>query len=560
MKNIVGTRHLIRKSIIALAVIAYTIYAFSFSTGIVGKTQKNGSGCTCHGPSPSGAVTVSINGPDTLMPSETAAYTVTISGGPAAAAGTNIAASDGVLAETSATLQKISDELTHTAPVLFEESTVTFQFQYTAPDTEGIQTLYANGNSVDHTGSQFGDEWNFAPNKQVVVMIPIPPSTTTVYDTVRPLWNLVSVPVGVASNRKDSVFPNSISNAFGYNGGYYIEDSLLPGVGYWLKFDSARVVELTGTTIATETVDVAESWNLVGSISTAIPVAALSSDPPGLILSSVYGYDGSYAPANDIVPGKAYWVKTAGSGKIIIAQTSATPKSAYSAIHDLSGANYLTITDRLGHRQTLFFGMIEDIHVPMSYFELPPEPPSGGFDARFASQRLLEVIERNDVREFPLTISTMDYPVTVAWKLSNRAISASLIDNESATLLTPEGSIGIAAPGTELRLKLDAGGSTAENFALHPGYPNPFNPSTSISYELPQRSSVSIGVYDILGKEVRTLLGTELQPGMHSVLWDGNTNDGLASPSGIYFVKMKAIPVDATSHTFSAIRKVVLLR
>ncbi len=561
MQRALVTKHILRKGIITIAVVAYTVYVYAFSTGITGRTQKNGVGCTCHGGTPTAGVTVSIDGPDTLAPSQTAKYTVTISGGPASEAGTDIAASEGTLTAVSSTLQKVGDELTHLAPVTFEGSTVTFSFQYTAPDTDGIQTLYATGNSVDNSDDQFGDQWNFAPNKQVVIFTPPPPTTTTVYDSLRGLWNLVSLPVGVTNRFKDTLFPSAISNAFGYNGAYYTEDSLSQGVGYWLKFDSTQVVQLTGAIVSEETVDVVDSWNLIGSISTSIAVSSLSSDPPGILSSSVFGYEGSYVNATEITPGKGYWVKTSGAGKIILSSSSAVPKSSNSIASDLHRMNSVTLTDRAGHRQTLYFGMRDDVRSSMRFFELPPPPPQGGFDVRFTSQRMLEVVKKGEVQEFPLAISSAEYPLKVTWKLSNRAVTASLIDDDSRIPMTTEGAAVITSPNASLVLKVTTGVSSPAGFALHPGYPNPFNPTTTISYDIARQSFVSISVYDVLGKEVRTLIADEKTSGTHIIRWDGNDNDGLASPSGIYFVKFNTVSADdETRHAFTATQKIMLLR
>jgi hypothetical protein len=125
----------------------------AFSGGIVTRTQKNGTGCICHGSSPTGAVNVTILGPDALTFGQTGTYTVVISSGPLSGAGTNIAASSGELDVTIGQgLQKPGDELTHTAPKLPFQGSVTFQFAYTAPLAPGTVTLDANGNSVDLSG------------------------------------------------------------------------------------------------------------------------------------------------------------------------------------------------------------------------------------------------------------------------------------------------------------------------------------------------------------------------------------------------------------------------
>lgn len=148
--------------------VVVTIYVFGYHSGITGRTKKNGVGCTCHANSPSTNVSVVIDGSATLLPGQTETYTVTISGGPLAAAGTNIAASAGSLTP-GAGLRLASSELTHQEPIIPSSGKVVFTFTYTAPATEGTVTLYANGNSVNLDGTNGNDQWNFAQNKTVSV-------------------------------------------------------------------------------------------------------------------------------------------------------------------------------------------------------------------------------------------------------------------------------------------------------------------------------------------------------------------------------------------------------
>lgn len=157
--------------------LGYGVLVFAHSTGINGATRKNGNGCTCHvgsqgqsGPSPS--VIVAISGSDTLTVGQTGEYQLSIQGGPAIAAGTNIAASAGILDTALFNVPRLftfDGELTHAAPAPFSGNTITFRFRYTAPQTAGTVALFANGNSVNNNGTSFGDEWNFAPDKQIVI-------------------------------------------------------------------------------------------------------------------------------------------------------------------------------------------------------------------------------------------------------------------------------------------------------------------------------------------------------------------------------------------------------
>ena len=72
------------------------------------------------------------------------------------------------------------------------------------------------------------------------------------------------------------------------------------------------------------------------------------------------------------------------------------------------------------------------------------------------------------------------------------------------------------------------------HFALSQNYPNPFNPSTAISFALPERSNVTLKVFDLLGKEVSTLVSQELGPGHFTVKWQADV------PSGTYIYRLQA--------------------
>lgn len=77
-----------------------------------------------------------------------------------------------------------------------------------------------------------------------------------------------------------------------------------------------------------------------------------------------------------------------------------------------------------------------------------------------------------------------------------------------------------------------------EEFALHPAYPNPFNPSTRIRFDLPQATPISLIIYDLIGREIARLEEGLLQPGYHEVVWNGRDNLGRPIASGLYFARM----------------------
>jgi PKD repeat protein len=97
-----------------------------------------------------------------------------------------------------------------------------------------------------------------------------------------------------------------------------------------------------------------------------------------------------------------------------------------------------------------------------------------------------------------------------------------------------------------------------ENFELYANYPNPFNPETTISYDVPFTSNVSITVYDVLGREVTKLLNGVVSSGSHTVTWNGRNSYSNSVASGVYFLRMDAKSNDGRS--FNNTRKMLLLK
>lgn len=87
---------------------------------------------------------------------------------------------------------------------------------------------------------------------------------------------------------------------------------------------------------------------------------------------------------------------------------------------------------------------------------------------------------------------------------------------------------------------LDPPAGIANKISLEQNYPNPFNPKTVIRYSLPVNQSVTLKIYDIGGREVRTLVNTAQQSGNYTVEWDGLDDFGKAISGGIYLYKLSA--------------------
>jgi len=92
-----------------------------------------------------------------------------------------------------------------------------------------------------------------------------------------------------------------------------------------------------------------------------------------------------------------------------------------------------------------------------------------------------------------------------------------------------------------------------DKFALHPAYPNPFNPVTTIEYDLPLESHVTLVIYDVTGREIATLVDGLEQAGRSSVSWNGKDNFGQPMSAGVYLYQIR-------TDGFVDTRKVMLLK
>ena len=97
------------------------------------------------------------------------------------------------------------------------------------------------------------------------------------------------------------------------------------------------------------------------------------------------------------------------------------------------------------------------------------------------------------------------------------------------------------------------------HFSLGQNFPNPFNPTTGIPYWLPTESYLDVTVYDILGREVRTLVSDIKPAGTYSAIWDGKNELGQVVASGVYFYAMTAKSL-GDRRTFQKIHKMTLIK
>jgi len=107
-------------------------------------------------------------------------------------------------------------------------------------------------------------------------------------------------------------------------------------------------------------------------------------------------------------------------------------------------------------------------------------------------------------------------------------------DSEMDTLIVPVSGVGIMLA----RIELDA--QLPHILVLYPNYPNPFNPVTTLRYDLPEQTHVNITVYDMLGRQVKTLINHTQDAGYRSVIWNATNDYGKPVSAGIYLYQIQA--------------------
>jgi len=269
---------------------------------------------------------------------------------------------------------------------------------------------------------------------------------------------------------------------------------------------------------------------------------------------------------SSIQPGKGVWVKVYGSGTLSLDGAAAAPKTGFPAadLTPTGPVNTIVFSDAAGKSRTLYLGEEGSGGEQQSLYELPPVPPAEAFDIRFGSQRYLEEYAlrpgAETVPDYPVLIQGAQYPLTVEWSVASpvpdgRSMALTTTDgNKVYSVMTGSGALTFEEPPAGgIGVSFPSGVGLPAEFALSRNYPNPFNPVTRFSVELPREADVEVVVFDLLGRKINTLMDGRRPGGSYTVEWDGRDLNGLQMPTGIYLVRMN-------SGEFSEARKVMLMK
>jgi len=370
-------------------------------------------------------------------------------------------------------------------------------------------------------------------------------------------WNMISLPRVVSNALKSALFPGAASAAFKYTpAGYRAQDTLRNGEGYWLKFPRDTAFSIIGEAVPYDTITLAGGWNLIGPFTYQVPVDSISAYPPGIVSSEYFWYSKAYVNADTLKPGRAYWVKTKQAGTLYF---KAHPGAAAYREDVISPDEFgqITVSDASGRSQTLY---VTDNAAMKSFskLELPPAPPDGAFDVRFATNRLIEAPPGSDPAEIPLIISSATYPVTLSWNL--HGLAAMLKISGKTIPAADLGSLHLSDPAARISVTLLGSTGIPQEYALGQNFPNPFNPATYITYALPVNALVTLKIYNYLGQEVATLVNGIQEAGYKSVLWSSRDEAGRGLASGVYFYRIEASGLLEPGRSFTQVKRMLMIK
>lgn len=306
-------------------------------------------------------------------------------------------------------------------------------------------------------------------------------------------WNLVSLPLISNNFSPNEVFPQAVSNAYGFEDGYYQVDSMVLGKGYWLKFLSNESIAICGNLSPNNYVQVKRGWNLIGVYDRNINVNAITSTPEGIIETPFYGYNNGYSIEDLLIPGKGYWVKVNQNGNISFNTTSKSSDLSFKKL--VENFDKIKIIDKNGFE---FYLYITNSNLDLDYFELPPQTPEGIPDVRFASNRLVECIDNSPT----MLLNSLSFPITVQLISNKNGLNKFLLVDELTNVkyeIENDNVILIKQKSPSLKLIKELFPS---RFEIFQNYPNPFNSETTLEYIIPSEGVIQITVYNAIGEKV----------------------------------------------------------
>jgi len=372
-------------------------------------------------------------------------------------------------------------------------------------------------------------------------------------------WNLISVPFTGVKTRPKQIFSTLIrkglleyvSSPSGYfkpGDPYSTLTSISSKEGYYLKLNGpANKIFFRGRALTDKTISLSAGWNMIAyspDYELAVDKAfesLIASNTLQYVTGFVQGalvYDPDAPQSstlNTLKPTKGYWVKV----------NAAVTNFSFPAQTQGGASGKIVANHSVKH---------------------PEVKPNPSF--MFVKGKIMG--SRYNVGDWVKVLSEDNHVVGAAeiiegGYLRNSAVYGDDVTTEDIDGLKSGEKVSFAYDGDTLTshvqfnpmsfhdVKLDYDTFLPTTFALHQNHPNPFNPITTIRYDLPEDGPVSIIIYDLMGREIKTLVKQVSAPGRYSVNWNGRNQFGKQIASGMYFYRME-------TPKFQSVKKLIFLK
>lgn len=346
-------------------------------------------------------------------------------------------------------------------------------------------------------------------------------------------YNLVSLPIIPGNTSPGVVFPGS-EGIFEWDHASYsyvpVSD-IQPGKAYWVFVPVPTDFIISGIPVTRIEETMTESgWWTIGACYDTIPMGYDFTGIGGL----VWGWNaaiGEYYPEDGgLVSGNGYWLLAETAGDFYTEPGMSATKFAPNNI-DLDWQ--LPI---LAGEKTLTIGSSRWASVGLDDYDSPQPPPSpyGTSEAALLEDGVFRY-SRSVRPDGEWEIAT-PRETQLSW-------DPNAVPLEGLTLVANGEYIDMASVSSARIVgtaKIVAGDPLPKNYALDPVHPNPFNPTCEVPFSLPEVSEVTIEIYDLTGRKVKTIASREYDAGRYSVKWHGVDETGREMPGGLYLCRMQA--------------------
>ncbi|HKL15995.1 MAG TPA: T9SS type A sorting domain-containing protein, partial [Balneolaceae bacterium] len=289
-------------------------------------------------------------------------------------------------------------------------------------------------------------------------------------------------------------------------------------------------------------------WYLISGPGTSVAFADINDPGSILVAGSLKAYDNvnGYVDASTLEPGRGYWVQADATGTITISSdvtASATKRVAKQLAEPEGFASFRISTNERDTPKFYLGGSLnEDGDLNPLSFSMPPLPPGDAFDVRFDNDsRLVNGNSGTLLVRSPGDSLTISHTNQTNDELEFSFTREGSVEVENYEII-PDQSLTISSEGiSEINVQVGMASSVDDNvekpnrIELSQNFPNPFNPSTVISYTLPEAGSVSLEVFDMTGRRIAVLAQGNQAAGAYTYDFDASSLS-----SGVYMYRLQS--------------------